>query len=180
MQTKRKTVDNLLQATKTLYVQSNSDKLLDRLSDLPALEAMENSAAANDVVRQLDKRKLHPIRPKRGEVYLAKITTNVGAELNGQHLVVIIQNNKSNLFANKVNVVVIEGDGNKINPDYHIQLLSADMISGRLDKDPSRIVTSDILTIDKSRLKQRIGRISDPKIKQLNAKLRKQLSLNNS
>lgn len=177
MKTKEKDIDGILQKIKKIHNNSQSPKLVNRLNDIPSLEKMEDRAAANNVLRQLDKRKLHPVKPKRGEIYLAAITTNVGAELNDQHLVVVIQNNKGNLYASKVNVVVIEGDGSNINPAYHIQLLGTDIIGGRLDKDPSRIVTSDILTIDKARLKQKIGTVTDDKIKQINSKLKKQLAL---
>lgn len=53
----------------------------------------------------------------------------------------------------------IEGDGKKINPNYQKQLKNTDLEEGRLDKNPSRVIITDILTFDKSRLKGRIGKI---------------------
>lgn len=148
-----------------------------RLSDIIILDEIDNSATANGFLQRLEEHKMHPVRPKRGEVYLATITTGAGSELSGQHLVVIISNNKGNLYASKVIVAAIEGDGKKINPTYHVQMSGADLDNGRLDKDPSRIVVSEILTVDKARLQKRIGHLSKDKMDELNKKLIAQLDL---
>ena len=60
----------------------------------------------------------------------------------------------------KVNVLPIEGDGTKINPNYQVRLSSAELADGKLDKEPSRIIITDITTIDKARLGRRIGRLT--------------------
>ena len=88
------------------------------------------------------------------------ITEGVGSELCGNHLVVIIQNKKANIYSEKVNVLPIEGDGTKINPNYQVRLSSAELADGKLDKEPSRIIVTDITTIDKARLGRRIGRLT--------------------
>ena len=88
------------------------------------------------------------------------ITEGVGSELCGNHLVVIIQNKKANIYSEKVNVLPIEGDGTKINPNYQVRLSSAELTDGKLDKEPSRIIVTDITTIDKARLGRRIGRLT--------------------
>ncbi len=54
----------------------------------------------------------------------------------------------------------IEGDGTKINPNYQVRLSSAELADGKLDKEPSRIIVTDITTIDKARLGRRIGRLT--------------------
>ena len=58
------------------------------------------------------------------------ITEGVGSELCGNHLVVIIQNKKANIYSEKVNVLPIEGDGTKINPNYQVRLSSAELADG--------------------------------------------------
>ncbi len=95
-----------------------------------------------------------------GEIYNAFITEGVGSELCGNHLVVIIQNEKANIYSEKVNILPIEGDGTKINPNYQIRLSSAELADGKLDKEPSRIIVTDITTIDKARLGRWIGRLT--------------------
>lgn len=168
-------LDVILAPIRTKPLSRNAKK---RLSDIIILDEIDNGAAANGFLQRLDEHKMHPVRPKRGEVYLATITTGAGSELSGQHLVVIISNNKGNLYASKVIATVIEGDGKKINPAYHVQLSGADLDTGRLDKDPSRIMTAEIITIDKARLKNKIGMIKPAKMAELNKILLSQLSLN--
>ena len=62
-----------------------------------------------------EKPKLHPVRPKRGQIFNTEIGENIGSELCGNHLVIIMQNDKGNKYSEKVNVLPIEGDGYKMN-----------------------------------------------------------------
>lgn len=121
--------------------------------------------------------KMHPIIPTRGEVYNAFITEGVGKELTGNHLVVVIQNANSNIYSDKVTVVPIEGDGNKIKSSYQLKITSDDFSIGSLDKNPSRIIFSDVMTIDKARLGRRIGKLTDEKLNRLSLLIKKHLSL---
>jgi mRNA-degrading endonuclease toxin of MazEF toxin-antitoxin module len=76
-----------------------------------------------------------------------------------------------------VTILPIEGDGNIIDLKYQMQLSNDDLIDGHLDKNPSRIIISDIITIDKSRLQRKIGTIKSTKMIEINERLRKQLQL---
>lgn len=120
---------------------------------------------------------MHPIIPTRGEIYNAFITEGVGKELTGNHLVIVIQNANSNIYSDKVTVVPIEGDGNKIKKSYQLKLQNSDLIIGKIDKDPSRIIFSDIMTIDKARLGRKIGILSEEKLNTLSNNIKKHLSL---
>ncbi len=94
------------------------------------------------------------------------------------HPVIIMQNHSQNMHADKVNVLTIEGDGNKINPKYQVCITNDDIEGdANLSKNPSRVIISDILTIDKARLGIKIGKLKTEKIKVLNEKLKKQLDL---
>lgn len=95
----------------------------------------------------------------------------------GNHLVVIIQGKKANIYSEKVNVLPIEGNGTKINPNYQIRLTSAELASGRLAKDPSRIIITDITTIDKARLGRRIGHLTPECLFSVENLLKKHLEL---
>ena len=120
---------------------------------------------------------MHPIVPTRGEIYNALITEGVGRELSGNHLVIVIQNQNSNLYSDKVVVVPIEGDGNKIKSSYQLKLTNDDLYSGNLDKDPSRIIFSDVMTLDKARLGRKIGSLKSEKMERLSFLIKKYLSL---
>lgn len=71
----------------------------------------------------------------------------------------------------------IEGDGNKINPRYQIKLTNDDLEYGQLDKKPSRIIFTDVTTLDKARLSRKIGKLSPAKMKEVNNYLIKHLDL---
>lgn len=120
----------------------------------------------------------HPVKPIRGQIYNAFLGEQYGSELSGEHPVIIIQNDAGNLYAHKVIVVPIEGDGNKIDESYMIKLTNNDLMDGKkLTKVPSRIIVSEIMTLDKARLGKLIGRLKPEKIKELNEKISFQLSV---
>ena len=144
---------------------------------IPEQCRLHYNSLENKKTRDLHPKKYHPVKPQRGEIYNAFITEGVGSELCGNHLVVIIQNKKANIYSEKVNILPIEGNGTKINPNYHVQLSSNDLSFGTLDKDPSRIIVTDITTIDKARLGRRIGQLTPACMAKIGYLLRKQLEL---
>ena len=147
------------------------------IKDFPSICEMSYKSYEYIEKKKISNTNMHPIIPTRGEIYNAFITEGVGRELTGNHLVVILQNQNSNMYSDKVTVVPIEGDGNKIKPSYQTKLTNEDLYSGKLDKDPSRIIFADIMTIDKSRLGRKISIIKDEKIQKLNKLIKKHLYL---
>ena len=71
----------------------------------------------------------------------------------------------------------IEWDGTKINPHYQIKLTNADLESGQLDKNPSRIIFTDVMTLDKARLNRKVGKLNPIKIEEVNKYLVAHLDL---
>jgi mRNA-degrading endonuclease toxin of MazEF toxin-antitoxin module len=161
----------------TIIEESNSYKIIQYLKQIPLLCALNTQSAKNRELRTLDQRHFHPINVFRGDIHNATITEGVGSELSGDHLVIIIQNKTSNIFGEKVTVLAIEGDGNSIDLKYQMKLSNDDLSYGHLDKNPSRIIISDIITIDKSRLQRKIATINSTKMTEINQRLRKQLQL---
>ena len=147
------------------------------IKDFPTVCELSYISHENTEKRKQSSSNMHPVIPTRGEIYNAFITEGVGKELSGNHLVVVIQNQKSNIYADKVTVVPIEGDGNIIKKSYQVKLTNEDLATGKIDKDPSRIIYSDIMSIDKARLGRKIGSLSEDKLKRLNYLLKKLLSL---
>ena len=138
------------------------------IKDFPSVCELSYLSHENSERKKLSSSRMHPIIPTRGEIYNAFITEGVGKELAGNHLVVIIQNRNSNMYSDKVTVVPIEGDGNIIKKSYQTKLTN---------KDPSRIIYADIMSIDKARLGRKIGKLSLLKMNQLDTLLKKHLSL---
>lgn len=147
------------------------------IKDFPSVCELSYLSHENSERKKLSSSRMHPIIPTRGEIYNAFITEGVGKELAGNHLVVIIQNRNSNMYSDKVTVVPIEGDGNIIKKSYQTKLTNNDLEFGKIDKDPSRIIYADIMSIDKARLGRKIGKLSLLKMNQLDTLLKKHLSL---
>lgn len=151
-------------------------KIIKLLKNLPLLCKLNYNALELRRIRMADPQKYHPIKPIRGEIYNALITENIGSEINDNHLIVVISNERTNIYADKINVLPIEGDG-KVVPNYLEQLMNNDLEYGHLDKNPSRVIIPEILTIDKARLEHKIGKIKKEKMDKINKKILKQLSL---
>lgn len=81
------------------------------------------------------------------------------------------------MYSEKVNVLPIEGDGTKINSNYQVQLTSKDLVDGKLDKEPSRIIVTDITTIDKARLGRKIGCLTSECLASVDKLLKRHLEL---
>ena len=93
----------------------------------------------------------------KGDIYYASLDPIVGSEQNGTRPVVIIQNDIGNKYSPTVIVAAITSQINKAKLPTHIEIDSKDCGL----KNNSVILTEQIRTIDKSRLKEKIGHIDD-------------------
>lgn len=151
-----------------IITSDNIEKVISYIKQIPVLCTINIKSANNRTIRNNHPKKYHPVKVFKGEIYNASITENAGSELSSNHLVVIIQGFSSNVYGEKVTVLPIEGDGFKINPHYQIQLTNQDLDEGMLDKNPSRIIFTDITTIDKARLNRKIGKLNSNKLNEIN------------
>ena len=94
---------------------------------------------------------------KRGDMFYADLSPVVGSEQGGVRPVIIIQNDLGNKYSPTVIAAAITSQTNKTKLPTHIEL---DENTEGL-KSNSVILTEQIRTIDKSRLKERIGHIDD-------------------
>ena len=96
---------------------------------------------------------------KRGDMFYADLSPVVGSEQGGVRPVLIIQNDLGNKYSPTVIAAAITSQG-KTKLPTHIEI---DSSSCGL-KSNSIVLAEQIRTIDKSRLKERIGHIDDEKI----------------
>ena len=89
----------------------------------------------------------------RGEIYYADLSPVVGSEQGGVRPVLIVQNDVGNRFSPTVIAAAITSQKDKARLPTHIQLPAAD--SG-LARD-SVVLLEQIRTLDKQRLKERMG-----------------------
>ena len=92
---------------------------------------------------------------KRGQIYWADLSPVIGSEQGGLRPVLIIQNNKGNLFAPTTITAIITTRKTKANLPTHYWL---DETCGLPSK--SMVELEQIRTIDKSRLGDKIGEVS--------------------
>lgn len=94
---------------------------------------------------------------KRGDIYYADLSPVVGSEQGGIRPVLVIQNDIGNKYSPTVIAAAITSQINKAKMPTHIELAANDY---GLNKD-SVILLEQIRTIDKRRLREKIGRIDD-------------------
>ena len=92
---------------------------------------------------------------KRGDIYSADLSPVVGSEQGGIRPVLIIQNDVGNKYSPTVIAAAITSRINKAKMPTHIELPAQDF---GLSKD-SVILTEQIRTLDKKRLREKIGKL---------------------
>ena len=96
---------------------------------------------------------------KRGDMFYADLSPVVGSEQGGIRPVLIIQNDMGNKYSPTVIEAAITSQVNKNKLPTHIEIDSEEFGL----KSDSVVLAEQIRTIDKSRLKEKIGHINDEK-----------------
>ncbi len=94
---------------------------------------------------------------KRGDIYYADLSPVVGSEQGGIRPVLIIQNDVGNKYSPTVIAAAITSQREKTKLPTHISVASGDC---GLAKD-SIVLLEQVRTIDKKRLKERMGTLND-------------------
>ncbi len=94
---------------------------------------------------------------KRGDIYYADLSPVVGSEQGGIRPVLIVQNDVGNKYSPTVIAAAITSQRDKTNLPTHIRV---DADQSGLAKD-SIVLLEQIRTIDKQRLKERMGRLDN-------------------
>lgn len=94
---------------------------------------------------------------KRGDIFYADLSPVVGSEQGGIRPVLIVQNDVGNKYSPTVIIAAITSQINKAKLPTHIELPGDEY---GLSKN-SVILTEQVRTIDKRRLKERIGHLDD-------------------
>ncbi len=94
---------------------------------------------------------------KRGDIYYADLSPVVGSEQGGIRPVLIVQNDIGNKYSPTVIAAAITSQINKAKMPTHIELAAKEY---GLNKD-SVILLEQIRTIDKKRLREKIGHLDE-------------------
>ncbi len=102
---------------------------------------------------------------RRGDIYYADLSPVVGSEQGGVRPVLIVQNDTGNRHSPTVIVAAITSQMGKAKLPTHIELAAQ---SYGLPKD-SVILLEQIRTLDKRRLRERMGRVEGDIMEQVDA-----------
>lgn len=121
------------------------------------------------------KNKLHPIRPRKGEIYLIEFGQNIGNELCNTHMGIIMQDSIKNSISSTVVVIPISSSPKLY--DTHEKILQEDVVEGKLNKLPSKAKAEQITCIDKARLIYKVGKLSNNFMQRLEKRILKNLDI---
>ncbi|MFM1524129.1 MULTISPECIES: type II toxin-antitoxin system PemK/MazF family toxin [Helcococcus] len=106
------------------------------------------------------------MKVKRGDVLYADLSPVIGSEQGGIRPVVIIQNDMGNKYSPTVIIAAITSQQNKTNLPTHVQIL-CDI---NLPKN-SVVLLEQIRTIDKRRLRDKVGSLDEKTMRKIDKSL---------
>lgn len=110
---------------------------------------------------------------KRGEIFYADLSPVIGSEQGGIRPVIIIQNDIGNRYSPTVIIAAITSQINKAKLPIHVEISSEEY---GLNRD-SVVLLEQIRTLDKRRLKEKIGHMTEKDMKKVDKALAISLSL---
>lgn len=110
---------------------------------------------------------------RRGDIFYAQLNPVVGSEQGGTRPVLIIQNDIGNQYSPTTIVAAITSQINKAKLPTHVEISAA---KSGLERD-SVILTEQIRTIDKSRLRQKVAFLDEEIMEKVNRALEISLGL---
>lgn len=113
------------------------------------------------------------MRINKGDMFYADLTPVVGCEQGGIRPVLIIQNDIGNCYSPTVIVAAITSRMEKNHLPTHIRLCSQQYGL----RQNSLVLLEQVRTIDRSRLREYIGHLSEPQMQQVNEALAVSLAL---
>ncbi len=97
---------------------------------------------------------------KKGDLYFADLSPVVGSEQGGIRPVLVVQNDVGNKYSPTIIVAAVTSQRNKAKLPTHVPVQAT---GNGLSKD-SVVLLEQLRTIDKQRLKDKIGNIKDEQI----------------
>lgn len=117
---------------------------------------------------------------RRGDIYYADLSPVVGSEQGGIRPVLILQNNIGNKYSPTVIAAAITSRTDKTKLPTHIEvtgdILPGGMTACGLQKN-SVILLEQMRTLDKKRLRERMGRLDDGLMSQVDSAIQISLGL---
>ncbi len=110
---------------------------------------------------------------KRGDLYYADLSPVIGSEQGGVRPVIVIQNDVGNKYSPTIIIAAVTSQINKAKLPTHIEIKAHNF---GLTKD-SVVLLEQVRTIDKKRLKEKIGHFNDEAMEKIDSALKTSLGL---
>jgi len=107
-------------------------------------------------------------RPRRGDIYWVALDPTLGTEIRKTRPAVIVSNDSCNTYGRRVVVMPITSNVSSLYPGE---------APVELQGQPGRALGDQIRSIDKSRLRSRVGRLSQDELEAVDGALRITLGL---
>ncbi len=160
------------------YVINEIKKVIDRLDFERQFNWFIHKFELIDKSKKLTKNKvnnLHPIRPRKADIYMIDFGQNIGNELSNTHMGIIMQSSIKNSVSSTVIVVPISSSPKLY--DTHEKITINDIQLGILNKLPSKAKAEQLTCIDKSRLIHKVGEMTPDFMKRLEKRILKNLDI---
>lgn len=110
---------------------------------------------------------------KRGDIFYADLSPVIGSEQGGVRPVLVVQNDVGNKYSPTIIISAITSQINKARLPTHIEINAPDF---GLPKD-SVVLLEQIRTIDKKRLREKIGRFDEDMMRRVDEALKISIGL---
>lgn len=110
---------------------------------------------------------------KRGDIFYADLSPVIGSEQGGVRPVVVVQNDIGNKYSPTLIVAAITSQLNKAKLPTHVNVKAKDV---QLPKN-SVILLEQLRTIDKKRLREKIGKFDKDVIGEIDAAIKVSLAI---
>ena len=104
---------------------------------------------------------------KKGDIYFADLSPVIGSEQGGVRPVLVVQNDVGNKYSPTIIVAAVTSQINKAKLPTHVEISAK---GHGLNKD-SVVLLEQLRTIDKRRLKEKIGRVDEEIMERTNQAL---------
>ena len=111
---------------------------------------------------------------KKGDLYFADLSPVVGSEQGGVRPVLVVQNDVGNRYSPTIIVAAVTSQTGKSKLPTHVELAATQGLSKN-----SVVLLEQLRTIDKQRLKERIGTLSEAQIPSVDEALSVSLGIAN-
>ena len=110
---------------------------------------------------------------KRGDIFYADLSPVIGSEQGGVRPVLVVQNDVGNKYSPTIIIAAITSQINKARLPTHIEITAPGF---GLPKD-SVVLLEQVRTIDKKRLREKIGRFNEDMMRSVDEALKISLGL---